>query len=534
MAQSPIGAPLADYSETLAYIHGINRYAKKLGLENIVRLMKLLGDPQKRLRFIHIAGTNGKGSTAALTASVMRAAGYRTGLYTSPYLQRFTERIRVDGAEIPENVLVQLANVVRVAAETLVKSGRQHPTELEVIAAIAFLYFERERCDVVAFEVGLGGRFDPTNVIDTPLAAVIATIDYDHMAKLGDTLEKIAFEKAGIIKTGGDAVLYPQPDSVRRVFEEKAQSVGARLKVCDFTTLRQKSYGAGGQTFSYKSYDDLEISLLGDFQARNAALVVEAVETINQNGAGGIYVSESALRLGLKRARWPGRMEILREDPTFIIDAAHNAQCALALRETLDKYFPRRKKIFIMGVVQDKDYARIIDVVLPIASAFFTVTTESARALPADALADAIREQGKRVLCDWGGARLAGRIQACASPAEAAERALALAKRMERGETEDDAMGDDAAVGDYATTNDYAAKGGTEDGVALRGGASNDAAIGDVMMDGAATGNVFDSASTGNVFGGASTGSIEAGPVICAFGSIYYIGLLRNYFGINE
>ena len=433
-----------NYSEALEYIHGINRYAKKLGLENIRRLMRELGDPQDRLKFIHIAGTNGKGSTAALAASVMRAAGYRTGLYTSPYLQRFTERIVVDGAEIPEGEVARLAGVVRDAVPAVVADGFGHPTELEVVGAIAFLYFEQAGCDVVAFEVGLGGRFDPTNVIKTPLAAVIATIDYDHVARLGATLEEIAFEKAGIIKAGGDVVSYPQPAGVARVLERAAISAGARLKLCDFTSIRQEAYGLSGQRFSYGRHDGLEISLLGDFQMKNAALVVEAVETINGNAGCGIRVTDDALRRGLKEARWPGRMEILRENPVFMIDAAHNAQGARVLRDTLDKYCAGREKILIFGVLRDKDYMGIIDSMLPAASAVFAVTPQSDRAIGADELAGIVR--------DRGAPELAGRVFACGSAEEAAERAIALA-----GDTD---------------------------------------------------------------------------AVICAFGSLYYIGILRDYFGL--
>ena len=407
------------YAEALEYIHGINKYAKKLGLENIRRLMRELGDPQDRLRFVHIAGTNGKGSTAALTASVMRAAGYRTGLYTSPYLQRFTERIRVDGREIPEDTVARLAETVRGAIAKIMADGYGHPTELEVVAAIAFLYFVQEGCDIVAFEVGLGGRFDPTNVIKTPLAAVIATIDYDHVARLGNTLEKIAFEKAGIIKAGGDVIVYPQPEGVRRVFEEAAEAVGARLTICDFDSLRQVDCGVGGQRFDYKSYNDLMISMLGDFQSRNAALVVETVDVINRNTDSGIRVSEEALRRGLKNARWPGRMELLSEKPTVLIDAAHNAQCAAALRDALLKYFPGREYILIFGVVRDKDYNSIIESMLPIASAVFTVTTDSSRAINADELAGILRERD--------GGRLAGRVWECGSSEESLTRARGLA-----------------------------------------------------------------------------------------------------------
>ena len=433
------------YAEALEYIHGINRYAKKLGFENLRRLLRELGNPQDRLRFIHVAGTNGKGSTAAMLASVMRAAGYRTGLYTSPYLQRFTERIQVDGREIPEAEVAWLAGEVRDAIASIVAEGYGHPTELEVVAAIAFLYYEQAGCDVVSFEVGLGGRFDPTNVIGTPLAAVIATIDYDHVSKLGDTLEKIAFEKAGIIKPGGDVALYPQPEGVERVFRQAAESAGANLSICDFSSLRQEAYGLGGQRFSYKSYKGLEISLIGDFQMKNAALAVEAADMINRNPDSGVYVPEEALRRGLKEARWPGRMEILCDSPTVIIDAAHNAQGARALGEALAKYCPGSDIIMIVGALRDKDYMGIVGPTVPLASSVYTVTPLSHRALPAEELA--------ALLLGNGGAKLAGRVTACGAVEEAARLAVEEAR------------------------------------------------------------------------------TAQGKPVICAFGSLYYIGVLREIFG---
>ena len=534
------------YNETLDYIHGINRYAKKLGFENFRRLLRELGDPQDRLRFIHIAGTNGKGSTAALTASVMKAAGYRTGLYTSPYLQRFTERIRVDGAEIPEAEVVRLAEEVRRAIGAILAEGFAHPTELEVVAAIAFLYFTQAGCDIVAFEVGLGGRFDPTNVIKTPLAAVIATIDYDHMKKLGNTLEQIAFEKAGIIKPGGDAVLYPQPESVRKVFEDAAGAAGARLRVCDFSALRQEAYGAWGQRFSYGPREGIEISLLGDYQMRNAALVIETIDIINQNKESGIYVPEDALRRGLKAARWPGRLEILAEDPAVIIDAAHNAQCAGALRGALEKYFPGRELIFVFGVLRDKDYESIIGSTLPIASAVFTVTAPSPRAIGAEELADMLRaragagagakagaETGARAgggagagAGAWAGAEAGtgagggaeagpgGRIWACESVAEAVRSAIELAK----------ASASEAVRPAVTLEAKASASEAVRSAIELAKASASETVRPAVTLEAkdSASSAVHRAVELANGSGGK--------PVVCAFGSMYFIGEVRDMF----
>jgi len=383
-----------EYNEALKYIHGSHKFGVKLGLTNITRLLELMGNPHRKLRFVHVAGTNGKGSTVAFISSILAKAGYRTGIYTSPYIERFTERIKINDVEISEQDLSRITQFVKEKAEKMLSQGGNHPTEFEIITAIAFQYFYEKKCDVVVLEVGLGGRFDSTNVIDTPLVSVITTISYDHMDRLGNTLPEIAFEKAGIIKPGGDVVIYPQRAEVEKVFEDVCIERGALLHRADFSKLRLENFSIDGQTFRYKNYEDLRISLLGEHQAANAAVAVEAVEILKNKG---LRINESHIRDGLSNTRWPGRLEVLNKDPVFLIDGAHNPEGAMVLRDALNKYFPDKEKIFIIGMLKDKDYKAVIETIAPIASRFVTVTPGSERALPAAELGKFIETYCKNV-----------------------------------------------------------------------------------------------------------------------------------------
>jgi dihydrofolate synthase/folylpolyglutamate synthase len=372
------------YEEALEYIHGTHKFGKKLGLHNIRMLLGLMGDPQKKLRFVHIAGTNGKGSTSAFIGSILEEAGYRTGIYTSPYIQRFTERIRIGSREISGPELAEIASLVRSKAEKMTAMGENHPTEFEIITAIAFEYFAREHCDIVVLEVGLGGRFDSTNVIDVPELAVITSISLDHTERLGNTLAEIAFEKAGIIKPGGDVLVYGQSAEAENVFEKACAERKASLFRTDFSDIEIVKFGIDGQEFSYKGFDSLKISLLGKHQTRNAALSVDAALLLK---AKGYDISEADIRQGLANTTWPGRMEVLSKEPVFIIDGAHNPGAAEVLRQTLDDYFPGKPRTLIMGVAADKDYKTMMEIMLPGAQKLIAVTSLTDRALPAADLA---------------------------------------------------------------------------------------------------------------------------------------------------
>ena len=373
------------YEEALEYIHGTYKFGEKLGLHNIRMQLGLMGDPQKKLRFVHIAGTNGKGSTSAFISSILSEAGYRTGIYTSPYIQRFTERIRIGNEEISRSELAKITAFVKSSAEKMVSMGENHPTEFEIITAIALEYYCREQCDIVVFEVGLGGRFDSTNVIDVPELAVITAISLDHTERLGNTLAEIAFEKAGIIKPGGDVLVYSQSMEAEQVFENACSERGARLFKTDFADIRQGSFGIDGQVFSYKGFDSLEISLLGKHQTRNAALSVDAALHLREKG---YNITDADIRRGLVNTKWPGRLEVLSKEPVLIIDGAHNPQAAEVLKQTLEDYFPGKPRTLIMGVAADKDYQTMIKTLLPGARRLIAVTTLTGRALPAAKLAE--------------------------------------------------------------------------------------------------------------------------------------------------
>lgn len=383
-----------NYDEALEYIHGTLKFGSKLGLHNIGVLLKLMGDPQKKLKFVHVAGTNGKGSTTTFISSILSESGYKTGVYTSPYIQRFTERMRIGNDEIGEQQLAEITEFVKDNVDKMLAMGESHPTEFEIVTAIAFEYFYRNNCDIVVAEVGLGGRFDSTNIIDTPLVAVITTISYDHTERLGNTLPEIAFEKAGIIKPGGIVVIYSQNTEVEQVFEKACKERGAEIFKTDFSELYLKEYGVDGQTFSFDGYEDLKIGLLGKHQINNAAVAVNAVKHLRQKG---YEIPEAALRRGLLKSRWPGRCEVVSKEPVVIIDGAHNAEGALMLRETLDEYFPGRPISFIMGVLSDKDYKSMMETVLPGCKRLFAISTNSPRALSATELAEYAREYCKNV-----------------------------------------------------------------------------------------------------------------------------------------
>lgn len=379
--------------EALSYIHSICWKGSVPGLSRTRELLHRIGDPQNRLRFIHIAGTNGKGSTAAMLASVMQAAGYRTGLYTSPFITCFNERMQIDGQMISDEELAQITQMLRPHAEAM----KDHPTEFELVTAIAMEYFSRHHCDIVSLEVGLGGELDSTNVISTPEVAVICNIGLDHTAVLGDTLEQIASAKAGIIK-GGDVVIYRGKASVERVFEAACEKTGARLHRADFDGLHSVADSLAGQIFDCGKLKRLELPLLGVHQLRNAAVAIKAVQVLSQKGW---HISEAQLREGLRTVSWPGRFELLRHEPIFIADGGHNPQCMAALEGNLRSYLSGRSLTALVGVMADKDYRDMFRIVAPSISRFVTVTPENPRALSAQALAQVLSEFGKPVTaCD--------------------------------------------------------------------------------------------------------------------------------------
>ena len=395
-----------DYREALAYIDGTSWLGSKPGLERVCALLDKLGNPQKALRCIHIAGTNGKGSCAAMCASVLTAAGWRTGLFTSPYLFRFNERMQIDGEEIPDEALARLITRIRPLADAM----EDHPTEFELMTAAAMLWYREEACDLVVLEVGLGGRFDATNVIDAPEAAVIMRIGLDHTAVLGDTPEQIAAEKAGIIKPGCEVFLYQQEERVQAVIRKRCEEQGAALHIADFSQILPESDSLEGQVFQYKG-EAYAIPLLGEHQLRNAAVVIELAQRLR---ARGWQIDQEALRRGLRTVRWPARFEPVCRAPWVVVDGGHNPQCAEAVCESLLRYFPDSRRILLVGVLADKDYAALFRILDRAADAYVCVSPKSERALRAEDLAAHLRAYGKPVT-------------ACADLRQGVETALAQA-----------------------------------------------------------------------------------------------------------
>lgn len=395
-----------EIKEALDYVNGTRWRGAEASLRRIRELMSLLGDPQKKLRFVHIAGTNGKGSCAAMTASVLRACGYRTGLYTSPYLYRFNERMQVNGEMIEDEALCRHISAVRDKAEKM----DEHPTEFELMTAAAMLYFLEEKCDIVVLEVGLGGRFDATNVVDTPECSIIMNIGLDHTAILGGTVEEIAAEKAGIIKENCPCVLYEQKRSVMDVVAERCRELDAPLTTADFSAIEPVFDSLEGQAFRYKGAM-YALPLLGAHQLRNAAVVLETVGVLR---ARGWRLEDGDVEHGLYATSWPGRFELCAEEPDFIVDGGHNPQCAETVAENLMHYFPDNKRVLLIGVLRDKDYEKMTEILAPCADEFVTVAPDSPRALSAEELAGVL-------------SRFSKPVTPCASVAEAVDTAKELA-----------------------------------------------------------------------------------------------------------
>lgn len=396
-----------NYKEALAYIEGTQKFGSILGLERIGMLLDLLGNPQKKLKFVHVAGTNGKGSTVAFLNSILVEAGYRVGTYTSPGLHRFNDRIRVGHEEIEDKSLGNLTGIVREKIEEMLGLGMESPTEFEIVTAIAFLYFLEKGCDIVILEVGLGGRLDSTNIIGPPLVSIITTIDYDHMDILGNTLAEIAGEKAGILKAGTELVLYPQKEEADVVILKKADDLGIPVHKVSFDMVEAAGFDEYVQRFR-KDSEEYALTILGDHQIRNAVTAMEGAILLRNKG---FDITPDAVKKGLLLAKWPGRFEILSHDPLYVADGAHNLQGVEVLCENLRKYFQGKKVIFIMGVLRDKNYVEMVKRVLPLADSFIAVTIDNSRALRAEELKEVIEHLG-------------GRCEAMANVREAVAKAL--------------------------------------------------------------------------------------------------------------
>ena len=372
--------------EAIKYIHSVNWTFCKPGLERTQELVAKLGNPQDKLRFIHVAGTNGKGSFCSMLSSVLIKEGYKVGLYTSPYIKAFNERMQVNGEPISDTELAEITESVKPIADQMADK----PTEFELVTAIALKYFERHGCDYVIFECGLGGRLDSTNIISTPVLTVITGIDFDHTSILGDTVEKIAYEKAGIIKAGVPCLWCGDKENAFEVIKDVADSKNAPVYKVDRSTLKVKKTTLGGTFFDYDEFYDVKIALLGNYQVINASNVLCAVKILREQG---VDVRDSSVYEGLKTAKWLARFEILKNDPIVIFDGAHNPQGVSSCVESIKTYFGENKIVAVTGVMADKDYKYIADKIGEVASDVMCVTPENPRALNAKEYANEFLRQ---------------------------------------------------------------------------------------------------------------------------------------------
>ena len=376
-------------TEAIAYIESVSWKGSRPGLERVRELLDRMGCPEKALRYVHIAGTNGKGSTAAMTASILQAAGYKTGLYTSPHIFRFHERIRVNGTDISDADLAAVTEYVQPLAQAMA----DHPTEFELVFCIAIEYFRRQNCDIVVLEVGMGGAMDATNTIPVPEVAAITNIGLDHTGFLGDTVEAIATEKCGIFKDGGAAVVYRSTPGVEEVFEKTAAAHRMTLKKADFAGLKPISHSLEGQVFDCGSRKALQLPLLGEHQLYNAAVVLAIADTLTEKGWA---ISEENIREGLASVSWPGRFHIVQKDPLFIVDGGHNPQCLESLVSNIRDYLAGKRVIGLTGVLADKDYGEMYKPVMPLIDQFVCITPPNDRKLEAKDLAAHLRAKGAR------------------------------------------------------------------------------------------------------------------------------------------
>ena len=374
--------------EAIGYIENYGWSTTRLGLERTQELLRRVGDPQKKLKFIHVAGSNGKGSTCAMLARILELSGYRVGMYISPYIQEFCERIQINGEYIDGDSLARITEYVMGEAEQM----EDHPSQFELVTAIGMIYFLEQGVDIVVLEVGMGGALDSTNAIDAPEVAVITNIGLEHTEYLGNTLEEIASTKAGIIKTGCHAVCYDGAPVVTEVIKSVCKEKDVPLRCVDFSRLTPVSESLDGQKFLWdgKKYD---LALLGEHQLHNAATVLNVIEALKERGW---KVTAKAIKEGLKTVKWPARLEILGRKPLFILDGGHNPQCAEALANSLDKLLGGRKATFLLGVLADKDYPTMMDMMMPYAAEFVCLTPDSRRALPAKDLAEWFRNKGAK------------------------------------------------------------------------------------------------------------------------------------------
>ncbi|MBZ4667975.1 MAG: dihydrofolate synthase / folylpolyglutamate synthase [Epulopiscium sp.] len=371
----------------ISYINSIERFGSRPGLVRVQNLLRRLGNPEKNLKVIHVAGTNGKGSVSTMISYILEKSGYDVGMYTSPHLENYNERIKINNKDISDEEFATAGEKIIKACQECVENNEEHPTVFEFLTAMALLYFDEQSVDFVVLEVGLGGRYDATNVIENPLLSVITSISMDHMDVLGDSIESIAFEKAGIIKKNCSTVLFFPNNKVYNIIKSVCESLNSQLYYVSDMHIQNVRHSIEGITFSintdFYSYKDLKVSLIGEHQIYNTALVLLAVEVLRNKG---IEISEENVRIGLEECYWPGRLEIVGKNPLILLDGAHNEEGALALAKAFEQYFHDQNITLLIGVLKDKPYELMLKQLLPYASKVVLTEPNSSRKLPIDEL----------------------------------------------------------------------------------------------------------------------------------------------------
>lgn len=377
-----------NYTEALEYIHSQNKFGVKLGLENISNLLASLNNPQNTLKFIHVAGTNGKGSTCTMLSYALTGCGYKTGLFISPFVVCFNERIQINNKYIPSERLAEITSKVKKQVEANTLLGIAPPTEFELVTAIALIYFYEEKVDYIVWEVGMGGRLDATNVIDTNLLSIITSISYDHKEHLGDTLEKIAYEKACIIKHRRPCVMMQQSETVYNVIKEKSDELNSDIYIASTDKLDIIMSQYCGQEILYKRKYKINLPLAGNYQAKNLSCVLKALELMNSLG---VKIDISSAVTGIEQTVFPGRFECINASPLIIIDAAHNEEGISMLNKNISKFFKYKKIALFLGKLKDKDFSIAFKELLSNKHKIYTLTPQNERAMTSEELAQFIK-----------------------------------------------------------------------------------------------------------------------------------------------
>lgn len=383
------------YEEAMKYITEVGNFGSNYGLERTYKLLEHLGNPERDLKLIHIAGTNGKGSTTSMITEILMGEGYKVGMYTSPFIEEFEERIQINRNNIPKESLAILMDEIKVAVDKVIEAGYNHPTEFEIITVLMLLYFKKENIDFGVIEVGLGGTLDSTNVIK-PIIQVITSISFDHTNLLGNTLEKIAREKAGIIKRGIPTVIYPQQEEVLKVIKNKCFEMDSELYIANNENLKFKNIvnlDKPYQLLKYNNEIDILLPLLGEHQIINLSVAMQAIEVLNSKNIIGISIAN--IVKSIKNVSWKGRLEVLSNNPYVVIDGAHNIQGIKTLSRNIKKYFKYENLYLILGILADKDVEEMIKIITPMAKKVYSVTPNSIRGELAESLKDEVSKFNK-------------------------------------------------------------------------------------------------------------------------------------------